>query len=1054
MSTNQSYPSPPSTTSLPDHYSFPPLTGSDPPPTDGPNTRDRLSRGLLPRSGRIKVENKDNELNEERQMFGQRERFEIEGLVGTIGGDGTGLNSWDTRYKTEIGEVELDPYQQDELSFSSSTSSIFIPDDYIDPILQTSITSSSSLSNFAGPPSTLDHTSVPAQENNQEDVFGFYPPPLPPHTTLFDPSLAAPSPLQHHSRIVSNATIIEHEDSSFVGPSGVGEDLNNSVGRGGSLNKSTTSNGLGITREEWLRLGGFTEDENNEVNRKEDPRVEKGDNDVFTSSTNQFSNSTAPIFTLPPPPFPPSPPRSHSKAPSTFILPGPPPPPPVFPPTPIESNWFPSPLVLPPTSSSTFTLPTPPPQFRAPGSRPSTSTSTKSDRRSSPSKSPRKKIQRPTPYPLSSSNGNSSSPRLSDSTPSVLLPFPPKSPNSLRNLTPVTSAVFHSAKTIPIPTSIESTTSPSSSSMTTSPPKKSHSRKTSIGHIPRPRNAFILFRSHIVNSGRIPKTTILKSINPRTGLEEETIKPVDHKNVSKIVGEIWRGLEDREKGEWEKLAEMEKLEHKEKYPDYKYKPKVRGAPRGRAKAGTGKKVIEEIEGEGTTTTMSRKKHRELENDDDKDMREGDLIVEDDNSFGTPPPPHCYPLLNRAQPSFSPGDILVNSPSSNDSSFSTIHQQSPQFYQNLTPTKSMNASRRSIGGIDQTSSSSPVSISSNSPSPSHQYPSRMHHHSHPYTRPSASPTKERHPLSRSQTSSSSTSHSPSPFPSTDHIHQYPPRHFSQAHLGLGITFPPPPVDDSVSAIPQSDAPHESSLNSISIKNRLDQIPLFTGSTDSRQFSLGRWEIRKASRSSNADIQVRGSSSSTSGLMERSLISTSSSSAADLGEEGGNAGGRGQQRISSALVLDPRQFLTDAGLFDNEDCRNNHLLSSDLSSNEVKKEEAKEEEGETFSVWGDDTESVSTYSTAPTTVSSRWSRSGGSQQRQPSSSLCQVGGIGSNSTDLFHFGSTNLFSKPPSALVGRSSSGLFPNPVNSDVSFSQAGGGRGGNDSDQNRNQQQK
>lgn len=45
-------PSPPSSTCLPDHYSVP-LT-SDPPPTDGPNTRDRLKRGLLPKSGRVR----------------------------------------------------------------------------------------------------------------------------------------------------------------------------------------------------------------------------------------------------------------------------------------------------------------------------------------------------------------------------------------------------------------------------------------------------------------------------------------------------------------------------------------------------------------------------------------------------------------------------------------------------------------------------------------------------------------------------------------------------------------------------------------------------------------------------------------------------------------------------------------------------------------------------------------------------------------------------------------------------------------------------------------
>ena len=108
MSTNREfYPSPPSTTSLPEHYSFPPLTGSDPPPTDGPNTRDRLKRGLLPRSGRVKVEN--NKLNqEEGEMFDdQSGRFEMEEIMGNTRNEGGGVHEWNGRSKVEMNEAEV-----------------------------------------------------------------------------------------------------------------------------------------------------------------------------------------------------------------------------------------------------------------------------------------------------------------------------------------------------------------------------------------------------------------------------------------------------------------------------------------------------------------------------------------------------------------------------------------------------------------------------------------------------------------------------------------------------------------------------------------------------------------------------------------------------------------------------------------------------------------------------------------------------------------------------------------------------------------------------------
>ncbi|KAM0751909.1 hypothetical protein T439DRAFT_287989, partial [Meredithblackwellia eburnea MCA 4105] len=76
----------------------------------------------------------------------------------------------------------------------------------------------------------------------------------------------------------------------------------------------------------------------------------------------------------------------------------------------------------------------------------------------------------------------------------------------------------------------------------------------SLTHIPRPRNAFILFRSHAVSTNLIPRD----------------LGVTDHKNISKIVGEVWRGLSSEERGVWELMAEEEKRVHRERWPGYKY----------------------------------------------------------------------------------------------------------------------------------------------------------------------------------------------------------------------------------------------------------------------------------------------------------------------------------------------------------------------------------------------------------------------------------------------------------------------------------------------------
>ncbi|TNY21715.1 high mobility group box domain-containing protein, partial [Rhodotorula diobovata] len=76
----------------------------------------------------------------------------------------------------------------------------------------------------------------------------------------------------------------------------------------------------------------------------------------------------------------------------------------------------------------------------------------------------------------------------------------------------------------------------------------------SPNHVPRPRNAFILFRSHAVTAELIPRSMGIT-------------------NISQVIGSVWRGLSPVERKKWEDLAEEEKRLHKERYPDYVFRPK-------------------------------------------------------------------------------------------------------------------------------------------------------------------------------------------------------------------------------------------------------------------------------------------------------------------------------------------------------------------------------------------------------------------------------------------------------------------------------------------------
>ncbi|KAF2873234.1 hypothetical protein BDV95DRAFT_593593 [Massariosphaeria phaeospora] len=73
--------------------------------------------------------------------------------------------------------------------------------------------------------------------------------------------------------------------------------------------------------------------------------------------------------------------------------------------------------------------------------------------------------------------------------------------------------------------------------------------------IPRPRNAFILYRQHHQHT--------IVARNP--GLANP--------DISKIIGEQWQAESEEQKKVWQDLAQEEKARHHEQYPDYRYQPR-------------------------------------------------------------------------------------------------------------------------------------------------------------------------------------------------------------------------------------------------------------------------------------------------------------------------------------------------------------------------------------------------------------------------------------------------------------------------------------------------
>ncbi|KAI5833776.1 hypothetical protein K523DRAFT_232081 [Schizophyllum commune Tattone D] len=92
-------------------------------------------------------------------------------------------------------------------------------------------------------------------------------------------------------------------------------------------------------------------------------------------------------------------------------------------------------------------------------------------------------------------------------------------------------------------------------------------RRGDPGYIPRPRNAFVIFRCDFCKKH-------LASMKKNGGTSKSRGK--SSKTLSKIASETWKALSEEEKRRYDELAKKEKAEHARCYPHYKYRPLRRG----------------------------------------------------------------------------------------------------------------------------------------------------------------------------------------------------------------------------------------------------------------------------------------------------------------------------------------------------------------------------------------------------------------------------------------------------------------------------------------------
>ncbi|KAI0760634.1 hypothetical protein C8Q74DRAFT_1221221 [Fomes fomentarius] len=138
------------------------------------------------------------------------------------------------------------------------------------------------------------------------------------------------------------------------------------------------------------------------------------------------------------------------------------------------------------------------------------------------------------------------------------------------NLTPGT---FNDPPSPASDSSAESLLFPANADGSPATRRAAHAKKKPENHIPRPPNAFILFRSSFIKSQHVSS-------------EVET----NHSTLSKIIGLTWQNLPHDERQVWHNKAKAALEEHRRKFPQYAFRPL-----HTKGKGPTEKRKVREVE---------------------------------------------------------------------------------------------------------------------------------------------------------------------------------------------------------------------------------------------------------------------------------------------------------------------------------------------------------------------------------------------------------------------------------------------------------------------------
>lgn len=626
----------------------------------------------------------------------------------------------------------------------------------------------------------------------------------------------------------------------------------------------------------------------------------------------------------------------------------------------------------------------------------------------------------------------------------------------------------------------------------------------------------------------------------------------DHKNISQVIGSVWRGLSPVERKKWEDLAEEEKRLHKERYPDYVFRPKQKGQ---RAPVGEGKKAKAkaarlaadraregELAGSGSSGVddapdahlryssgdiqvgavgddvdeqpsdpdyeveprsrrqstaaaaaaatparasprKTRSKRPSLQKDPEDSAREqrrmeliGQAMLEGEDDDAIVLRVEAELAAEEEQEeeeeeevpgvSTGAGDIPVNSPPSKQpprlapdpSPVKSSSGAGPRASTATTPRKTRSSIQQRLkhGGSspdipvrgagtpygspgsahdsDSTLSpspyrhmrlpASPASSSPASPSPQRMAQPRSSCSGGGAVRsPAGASASGRHPLSRSvtrqegqQQDEDAAEHDLPAARRHDKTHSY-------AAAGLGIASAPSPAHHAGQPQYSFPAPHAPPAPQHALST-----PLFAGAADSRQFSLGRWELRKPS----AAVVSRREMLAAAEEDEYALQPVPASTSGWL-DSVASPPSAATTTTTPALSLDPHAFLSAAGL--------------DAPSNDVLSEYGTAASSASVALWDDGASSAYETAASSAPTGSRYGGlsvgAGGTGRlplfRAPSSAAASAQSTRHSSGGAsyvappsrepsFHFGDVDLFAQPASAFgtVERTVSSLFGPP----------------------------